>query len=961
MQLDHAFHEQQWSIAANLARQRHKSTKDEYYKAVEIAARSRGDNATERTIGRDAVQAMVDDNVIVKDVDALDLYEFAVDGTSMDYAKTIGVLRVRLAKALPKDQNIGARCLEACMWHSDWENAQEIAVSLNKNFPGDRKLLFQNILTTFLVATAEATHGMKKNLFPNLVKAQVDRAFNLRPPTGKELTPPDQIVSTENEIKLWIQIRQKFGSAQENLKLLSLPTWGPLYFLEQGFTDAFLLSIRLLAFNHQWEAVFQVVNAVFDKVIEAGQGKSSTAETGDDRDRIGESSAHSGLPDNSSKSDPGIFSDAIRDQYMNMSREWSLWMSAITAIKNLPNGQEALKMFHRKIKTVVRILIDNNRMNPVFQQNYNRLKLDIVFTRATISARASHSEPGDNNKIQRLIQLSQEHIKDSNCFTMLKGYLELLNKEEIADFAGALKTEPAEETKAAHLFDTLLLVSLKLRNSPDCAPCLKSITKDALHAFFQGIQDRDVSLRVANVTEDPLSNLAVLGSICLVKLAGAGRKDGQYVNGSPLYRANVHLFLQAVVWLDFYLKKIPKNDALRLLLVKLYLMMGCVTRALEVWNLFDVKNTLLECLGTVCLDRLASISPTHFMMGPSYLRSFADPFIRHFETAIQKRYPDTVIKTLQNSSYAELPYVIELAQNQSRNTVAVIAVIEKRRGIRLKSGRNETVIEDEPLIGLYYPLIPRLLKKPRLIELVLGALSPNYELQDFTDYNPLPHWAGPQSTPIQELAACGPLPTNRRCHLSILAERFLDLICFVQPKDFKPSQITQLLQSDWQATASSCQLLYRHLDLLNYGEDSEKNDLTGPETWYFRVVTELAKLVKLIYETILPTSSTKAAREGIVAVIRRSLTIIEYQLQDSLATSPGTPAKMDTLHGVTALHGIGMLRETTLVVRCTVQHITATLDRLKVIDKARGTTEAAWLLPETKRLSAAAAAADWLD
>lgn len=69
---------------------------------------------------------MVNDNAIVKDIDALDLYDFAIDGLSMDYAKTIGVLRARLAKALPKDKNLGARCLEACMWHSDWENAQEV-------------------------------------------------------------------------------------------------------------------------------------------------------------------------------------------------------------------------------------------------------------------------------------------------------------------------------------------------------------------------------------------------------------------------------------------------------------------------------------------------------------------------------------------------------------------------------------------------------------------------------------------------------------------------------------------------------------------------------------------------------------------------------------------------------------------------------------------------------------------
>lgn len=38
LQLDHAFHEGQWTVVANLARQRHKSTKDEYYKVCRISS-----------------------------------------------------------------------------------------------------------------------------------------------------------------------------------------------------------------------------------------------------------------------------------------------------------------------------------------------------------------------------------------------------------------------------------------------------------------------------------------------------------------------------------------------------------------------------------------------------------------------------------------------------------------------------------------------------------------------------------------------------------------------------------------------------------------------------------------------------------------------------------------------------------------------------------------------------------
>ncbi|KAI0817885.1 N-acetyltransferase B complex non catalytic subunit-domain-containing protein [Xylaria sp. FL0064] len=957
VQLDRSFHEQQWTIVANLARQRYKATKDEYYKAVEIAAKSRGDNATDLTAGREAVEAMINDNTIIKDVDALDLYEFAVDGLSMDYSKTIGVLRSRLAKALPKDRTASLKCLEACMWNSDWENAQEIAVSLNKNFPGDRNLLFQNILITSLVAISDSTHENKQKLFANLAKAQVDRAFNLRPPTGKEQTPSAPIATGEDEVKLWIKIQERFGSPQEILKLCSLPNWGPLFFLESGFTDAFLMSIRLLTTNSLWEEVTRVAYIIFDYVITVGHPTNNFENQEDKRSAIPE------LLDNGSDSTTTLAAEsAVQKQYIIASREWFLWKSALNAItRNLSNREQALEAFHEKIKKLFRVLMSKKYVESVFEQNYDQILLDITFARASIATELFCSKSEETNRVQCLLKFAKKYMKGSSCFTTLKGYLEVLNKEEITNFVGDLGIEHTKNIADLNLFDKLSLTALSLRveffqatslevgeecrvchslanKGPDCEPCLKSIAGRALDAFSVGVQDEETSRKAAADTEDPLSNFAVLGSICLIKLAGTSCEKWRYMKESPLYHTDMQLFLQAVVWLDFYMRKTRKNDPLRMLLVKLYLMMGCVTRALDIWGSFGVKNTLLECLGTVCLDRLASISPSHFMTGPSSTSNFAEPFIRHFETALQKRYPDTVTKILQSGSYAELPEIIELAQSQSHNCVPVLAVVEYRRGMRLNNNRTGTLVQDEPLIS---------------------SLCLDNELLNFTDYSPLPHWAGTRSTPIQELVAYGPLPTNRRCHLSILAERFLDLVGYVQPKEVKPSKASQLLYVDLQAAVSSCRALHKSLDTLVSGEGYDERDLTGPETWYFRIVTELPKLVKLILDTIiLPASSAKTTKDEVLAVSRRILSIIDYQTYDFLAVPDGIPARMHTLHGVAALHAMGMLRESSLAMKTTLQYVSATFDRVKAADKTRGTSEIAWITAETKKLSLATSAAD---
>lgn len=72
---------------------------------------------------------MVKDNTTVTDIDTLDMYELACSRLDMKYSETIGLLRARLVKAIPKDMNSCTRCFDACVYHSDWKNAQQVGSS----------------------------------------------------------------------------------------------------------------------------------------------------------------------------------------------------------------------------------------------------------------------------------------------------------------------------------------------------------------------------------------------------------------------------------------------------------------------------------------------------------------------------------------------------------------------------------------------------------------------------------------------------------------------------------------------------------------------------------------------------------------------------------------------------------------------------------------------------------------
>lgn len=69
---------------------------------------------------------MVKDKVTITDADSLDMYEFACSHTDIKYPETIGALRLRLVKAVPKDQKACVRCFNSCVWNSDWKNAQQV-------------------------------------------------------------------------------------------------------------------------------------------------------------------------------------------------------------------------------------------------------------------------------------------------------------------------------------------------------------------------------------------------------------------------------------------------------------------------------------------------------------------------------------------------------------------------------------------------------------------------------------------------------------------------------------------------------------------------------------------------------------------------------------------------------------------------------------------------------------------
>jgi hypothetical protein len=99
-------------------------------KIVKICAESQLDDPAAKFGAVAALEQFIKDGTVIKDVDALDLLDWSTrDYIGEDeFPKLVGPLRVRAAKASPKDRNSATRCLESCLLHWDLNSAQQVHI-----------------------------------------------------------------------------------------------------------------------------------------------------------------------------------------------------------------------------------------------------------------------------------------------------------------------------------------------------------------------------------------------------------------------------------------------------------------------------------------------------------------------------------------------------------------------------------------------------------------------------------------------------------------------------------------------------------------------------------------------------------------------------------------------------------------------------------------------------------------
>lgn len=291
-----------------------------------------------------------------------------------------------------------------------------------------------------------------------------------------------------------------------------------------------------------------------------------------------------------------------------------------------------------------------------------------------------------------------------------------------------------------------------------CDHCLKAILEEAVATYKDVSDDPKRDILLSQLEKDPLLDLSMVIGISLLKLSGL-QQTSRSLRTSPLEGTNSSRVLQALLVLDHQLQQSPNDIPLRILVVHLYLLVGCASRAHQVWTPMDVKRMILDSLGPLLFDRICSISPALFHGS----KSFSEPLRNFYASATNDRAPTRVWDAFSAGSYSSILDIVDYDDKLRRSCTMVMSLVEERRATRAAGGKVENDIQEASLVCASV-----LLKHWTSVDgFVVADITDDTVLVNATDYGSFPNLEGPFGDPLHELIRIGP-PLSVWSHCAFL-------------------------------------------------------------------------------------------------------------------------------------------------------------------------------------------------
>ncbi|CAG8058045.1 unnamed protein product [Penicillium salamii] len=578
----------------------------------------------------------------ISDIDSLDILHRTLQKMD-DHTELRSTIWEKAAKAKPQDHTLQMRWFTLGFEAADWKTAQKAAMSLQKNFPRERKYYFWAIFLCHIISENPASSEMDRKLFGTLAYRMISKAAADIPADQTQLLSAPRALQTSEELYFLLRVYKVQERWAEALKVLESETTG---------------TESRLANN---DRVFLLEKLFF--MGSAGVWKDAYAFT---------------------KQQLAVPESEAGRQVLKERDDWKTWNLFISVPRNLPEEEELISEVQQHIEKFI-------AYEPR-SRNAHIALLDVVLTGL------KHGVRTEEDLILTCRNYFDANKSNLYAFMDLRGVMETRDDsmvDRITDYC----MESVEETP-----DNIipLINAYKLRyhaqisgNRQSSKSEVESLVQKCIelyNAFTPKTQktSTDEQGDAASMESRPADDFCLIAAMALVSSSEAGETPKE---------ASQTTLIRAAGLLEQLLIISPHNSGAILILIRIYLLLGAGSIALKLFSRLSVKQMQYESIAHVLYTRFATIHPHQ---GPPIedgeYKDF-DPQAAFIKALDFYRAADITVghnlnKALNGGSYVGLEDSIELGNRLRYSQCRKMWALDVRRMQRLTKGEHLSFHED---------------------------------------------------------------------------------------------------------------------------------------------------------------------------------------------------------------------------------------------------------------------------
>ncbi|KAL7273222.1 mitochondrial distribution and morphology [Rhizina undulata] len=603
----------------------------------------------------------------VESIEALRLLSRTWNNLGSAHAEEISKLMERAVKYRPSDENLAKEWFWGTVRSLDWRGAQKAAMSLQKGFPGRREYWFWAVISCLLLHNSLPENAPDKKLFGMLAYKMISKSVS-DTPADTTVIPP-RAIQTSQEINLFLELLpyvSPSAATTESLKLLNSGNLGVDSKIGSGdWWGLVRKRLDLLEESKNFQGVFDATATLLEG---QKQEDAEEKENGDgEKETNGESSCGHGCSHDHQEEEPKPRTD-----------DWRVWDGFVTS---------AGELYHQSIKEPGIKALETILAHRASATDANSRNADLALVKF---ASLFYDKENGPEGTPMLLEACKEYFvktgEKSCCFEDLERYLQMLDEgqqKEFLMYIGGIVDgleESDEKSKIAKTasqinyqkFTYLLTFSSLPTTIPsDITSKLNLFITASLKIYIASLTLGSNLLATDNQYGDDAALLSVMGLIRLSLLHPSRSLDAQ----APLY--------QAIIILETLLTKSKHNYQALLLLVRLYLLIGAVDKAVEIWPRLNVKQIQNDTLSHFMLTRISTFLPGDHRV-EALLRD-----ARKIYDSSKTQTPSMVVLAFERGGYAQTMGFLEFAERVAGSMCKGMWEIERRRSARLSTHNHQ--------------------------------------------------------------------------------------------------------------------------------------------------------------------------------------------------------------------------------------------------------------------------------